>query len=98
MVGGSGADEVYAAARGAEVAASSSSDDTSVPAQARRGATTPSEAPSDSAAAERQQSVMAEPEINREQMFPSLSPEEIGRLRRFGETRRYAAGTQIVTT
>src|SRR5215470_18059742 len=41
---------------------------------------------------------MAEPEIDRDQMFPTLSPEEIDRLRRFGTTRRYPAGNQIVTT
>ncbi len=32
------------------------------------------------------------------QMFPTLSPDEIGRLRHFGEVRRYAAGEQLVTT
>jgi thioredoxin reductase (NADPH) len=35
---------------------------------------------------------MAAPDARLEQMFPSLSPEEIDRLRRFGTTRRYAAG------
>ena len=35
---------------------------------------------------------MAAPDPRLEQMFPRLSPEEIDRLRRFGSTRRYAAG------
>jgi thioredoxin reductase (NADPH) len=32
------------------------------------------------------------------QMFPSLSREEVDRLRRFGVVRRYAAGDQVVAT
>jgi thioredoxin reductase (NADPH) len=32
------------------------------------------------------------------QMFPTLSPAEVERLRRFGEVRRYAAGERVVTT
>src|SRR5262245_43051972 len=32
------------------------------------------------------------------QMFPTLSPAEIDRLRRFGEVRRYGAGEQLVKT
>jgi thioredoxin reductase (NADPH) len=33
-----------------------------------------------------------------EQMFPTLQPDEIDRLRRFGEVQRYAAGTHLVRT
>jgi len=33
-----------------------------------------------------------------EQMFPTLEPAEIARLRRFGETRPYAASERLVTT
>ena len=40
---------------------------------------------------------MAVPDVRLEQMFPSLSPEEIDRLRRFGTTRRYAAGELLFT-
>lgn len=32
-----------------------------------------------------------------DQMFPTLSPAEVERLRRFGEPRSYAAGAQVVT-
>jgi thioredoxin reductase (NADPH) len=32
------------------------------------------------------------------QMFPTLTPTEIARLRRFGEVRRHAAGEQLVRT
>src|SRR5580700_1545437 len=32
----------------------------------------------------------------REQMFPTLEPAEIERLRRFGEPRRYAAGEALI--
>jgi thioredoxin reductase (NADPH) len=32
------------------------------------------------------------------QMFPTLTPAEIARLRRFGEVRRHAAGEQLVRT
>src|SRR5262245_32357686 len=38
---------------------------------------------------------MPEPELD--QMFPSLSPEEIDRLRRFGAIRRYAAPEPLFT-
>ena len=31
-------------------------------------------------------------DTRRDQMFPKLRPEEIERLRRFGEVRRYKAG------
>jgi thioredoxin reductase (NADPH) len=31
-------------------------------------------------------------------MFPELSPEEIGRLRRFGEIRGYAVGEPLLVT
>jgi thioredoxin reductase (NADPH) len=34
----------------------------------------------------------------REQMFPKLTPQEIDRLRRFGEVRRYAAGDALFVT
>jgi thioredoxin reductase (NADPH) len=34
----------------------------------------------------------------RDQMFPKLSPAEIGRLRRFGEDRHYAAGEPVFVT
>src|SRR2546421_2939897 len=34
-------------------------------------------------------------DIRREQMFPRLDPEEINRLRRFGQIRRYAAGEPL---
>src|ERR1700704_4656478 len=37
-------------------------------------------------------------DTRRDQMFPKLSPNEIGRLRRFGEIRRYAAGEQLFKT
>ena len=40
---------------------------------------------------------MAAPEPGHEQTFPSLSPAEIDRLRRFGATRLYAAGDQLLT-
>ena len=32
------------------------------------------------------------------QMFPVLEPAQIGRLRRFGETRTYGVGERLVTT
>jgi thioredoxin reductase (NADPH) len=35
-------------------------------------------------------------ETRREQMFPALEPEEIARLKRFGQTRRFRAGERIV--
>ena len=35
-------------------------------------------------------------ETRREQMFPVLEADEIARLKRFGETRRFAAGARIV--
>ena len=34
-------------------------------------------------------------DTRREQMFPKLTPEEVDRLRRFGEVRRYAAGESL---
>src|ERR1700692_3603122 len=34
----------------------------------------------------------------REQVFPTLEPREIDRLRRFGEVRRYAAGEALFVT
>ena len=37
-------------------------------------------------------------ETRYEQMFPTLEPAEIDRLRRFGETRTYGAGDHLVTT
>jgi thioredoxin reductase (NADPH) len=37
-------------------------------------------------------------EARRDQMFPVLEPTEIGRLRRFGELKSYAAGERIVAT
>ena len=37
-------------------------------------------------------------DTRRDQMFPKLLPNEIGRLRRFGEIRRYAAGEQLFKT
>lgn len=40
---------------------------------------------------------MASLDLSREQMFPSLSPEEIDRLRRFGAIRRYTAGEPLFT-
>ena len=40
----------------------------------------------------------ADPDPRLDQMFPSLSPEEIDRLRRFGTIRRYAAGEPMFTT
>jgi len=40
---------------------------------------------------------MARIEASREQLFPNLSPAEVGRLRRFGTTRRYAAADPLVT-
>ena len=33
-----------------------------------------------------------------EQMFPTLSPDEIDRIRRFGEVRAYAAGEIVART
>ncbi len=41
---------------------------------------------------------MPAPDPRLAQMFPSLGPEEIDRLRRFGRVRRYAAGDPVVTT
>jgi hypothetical protein len=38
------------------------------------------------------------PESRREQMFPKFSSKEFARLRRFGELRRYAAGTKLFVT
>ena len=35
-------------------------------------------------------------DARRAQMYPALAPEEIGRLRRFGSERRYAAGEMLV--
>src|SRR5258706_4100237 len=37
-------------------------------------------------------------DTRREQMFPKLAPQEIDRLRRFGEVRRYAAGEALFLT
>jgi thioredoxin reductase (NADPH) len=37
-------------------------------------------------------------DIRNEQMFPKLTPQEIDRLRRFGEVRRYAAGEALFVT
>src|SRR5258705_2846199 len=37
-------------------------------------------------------------EARRDQVFPTLEPEEIERLRRFGEVRSYRAGDALVTT
>jgi len=37
-------------------------------------------------------------ETRRDQMFPQLAPQEIERLKRFGEIRHYAAGTLITRT
>jgi thioredoxin reductase (NADPH) len=34
----------------------------------------------------------------REQMFPKLTPQEIDRLRRFGENRHYAPGDALFVT
>src|SRR5438874_10920267 len=36
-------------------------------------------------------------EARRDQMFPQLSTADIGRLRRFGERRQFAAGSRVVT-
>jgi thioredoxin reductase (NADPH) len=36
-------------------------------------------------------------ETRYDQMFPILPPEEIERLRHFGDTRTYEAGTRVVT-
>jgi len=37
-------------------------------------------------------------DTRREQMFPTLTPEEVDRLRRFGEVRRYKAGEALFLT
>ena len=37
-------------------------------------------------------------DTRREQMFPRLTPQEIDRLRRFGEVRHYAAGDALFVT
>jgi hypothetical protein len=37
-------------------------------------------------------------ETRRDQMFPKLRPEEVDRLRRFGEVRRYAPGDLLFVT
>src|SRR5258705_5580296 len=37
-------------------------------------------------------------DTRREQMFPKLTPEEINRIRRFGEVRRYATGEMLYRT
>src|ERR1700688_3664982 len=36
-------------------------------------------------------------ESRREQVFPTLEPAEVERLRRFGEPRAYAAGEALIT-
>jgi thioredoxin reductase (NADPH) len=41
---------------------------------------------------------MPAPDPRVERMFPSLGPADVDRLRRFGATRRYAAGDQVVRT
>src|SRR5215470_11537411 len=41
---------------------------------------------------------MAARDAGRKELFPSLRPEEIDRLRRFGTIRRYAAADQLLTT
>jgi thioredoxin reductase (NADPH) len=43
-------------------------------------------------------SIMSILEQRRDQMFPKLRPEEIDRLRRFGEIRRYAPGELLFVT
>jgi thioredoxin reductase (NADPH) len=43
-------------------------------------------------------SIMSTLERRRDQMFPKLRPEEIDRLRRFGEIRRYAVGDLLFVT
>jgi thioredoxin reductase (NADPH) len=43
-------------------------------------------------------SIMSTLEQRRDQMFPKLRPEEIDRLRRFGEIRRYAPGELLFVT
>jgi hypothetical protein len=43
-------------------------------------------------------SIMSILEQRRDQMFPKLRPEEIDRLRRFGEIRRYATGDLLFVT
>ena len=43
-------------------------------------------------------SIMSTLEQRRDQMFPKLRPEEIDRLRRFGEMRRYAPGELLFVT
>ena len=40
----------------------------------------------------------ADIDIRNEQMFPKLTPQEIDRLRRFGEVRHYAAGEPLFVT
>src|SRR4051812_13025387 len=42
------------------------------------------------------QSAHPMPSARHDQMFPTLAPEEIDRLHRFGEARSYAAGERIV--
>ncbi|TMA22267.1 MAG: cyclic nucleotide-binding domain-containing protein [Deltaproteobacteria bacterium] len=37
-------------------------------------------------------------EARRDQVFPTLEPEEVERVRRFGEVRSYRAGEALVTT
>src|SRR5258708_3403000 len=37
-------------------------------------------------------------DVRNEQMFPKLTPDEIDRLRRFGEVRHYAAGEALFVT
>jgi len=37
-------------------------------------------------------------ELRRDQMFPKLRPEEIERLRRFGEVKRYKTGDLLIVT
>ena len=43
-------------------------------------------------------SIMSTLDQRRDQMFPKLRPEEIDRLRRFGEIRRYAPGELLFVT
>ncbi len=41
---------------------------------------------------------MSEIDVRNEQMYPKFSPEEVNRLRRFGEIRRYSAGKPLLLT
>lgn len=77
-------------ARGASGAAASSN----LAADQQASATAATAADRDASATH----VLGTIDTRREQMFPKLEPAEIGRIRRFGEARRYKAGEPLFVT